>query len=61
MAEYRELYSYLFNGITDIIEEMRNDITLNKRYLEKLKHLQAEAEEMYINQDDIESSYTGIH
>ncbi len=35
MSEYKDLYFKVFNGITDIIEE--------------LKEIQSQAEEMYIN------------
>ncbi|MBO5265868.1 MAG: hypothetical protein IJX15_00395 [Ruminiclostridium sp.] len=54
MIDYKSLYFFLFNGITDIIGEMekaenRND---NIRFIQYLKILQAGSEELYLKQGD---------
>lgn len=54
MQDYKSLYFFLFNGITDIIGEMekaenRND---NIRFIQYLKILQAGSEELYLKQGD---------
>ena len=54
MIDYRALYSFLFNGITDVIEKVeKSDVsTTNADCVLLLKELQADAEEMYLSQED---------
>ena len=54
MIDYKPLYSFLFNGITDIIEEMEkgNNDRVVEKYIRCLKELQIGAEELYLSQED---------
>ncbi len=54
MIDYSKPYSFLFNGITDIIEKVeKSDVsTTNADCVLLLKELQADAEELYLNQED---------
>ncbi len=54
MIDYKALYSFLFNGITDVIEKVeKSDVsTTNADCVLLLKELQADAEEMYLSQED---------
>ena len=48
IAYYKVLYSFLFNGITDVIEMLERG-TPKQVVIERLKLLQIEAEEKYIS------------
>ena len=48
LAYYKELYFFLFNGITEIIVTLKNGATC-ETVLERLKLLQIESEEKYIS------------
>ena len=53
MEIYKKLYLKLFNGITNIIEELEIEKdNSNSDFIEKLKGLQISAEEMYINYEE---------
>lgn len=54
MIDYKSLYFFLFNGITDIIGEMENAENKNDniRFIQYLKILQAGSEELYLKQGD---------
>lgn len=54
MVDYKKLYSFLFNGITDVIGIMENAPEVNAQALEHLKFLQSEAEEKYLQMGDSE-------
>ena len=54
MVDYKQLYSFLFNGITDVIGIMENVPDVNAQALEQLKFLQSEAEEKYLQMGDSE-------
>lgn len=51
MTDYKPLYYFLFNGITDIINEMDADPNSNPKIIQYLKILQMGAEELYIEQE----------
>ncbi len=48
IAYYKVLYSFLFNGITDVIEILERGAP-KQVVIERLKLLQIEAEEKYIS------------
>jgi len=48
ISYYKVLYSFLFNGITDVIEMLERG-TPKQVVIERLKLLQIEAEEKYIS------------
>lgn len=53
IKNFQKSYTYLFNAITDIIEEMEieeNASEVLKKYIGKLKNSQINAEEIYISQ-----------
>ncbi len=56
MIDYKPLYGYLFNGITDIINEMEkaDNKQDNAKFIQHLKILQLGAEELYLRQEDDE-------
>lgn len=54
MEDYKSLYYFMFNGVSDIInlmEEAPNSHE-NVRFIQYLKLLQAGAEELYLRQGD---------
>lgn len=53
-ANYKTLYLYLFNGITDIINMMETEPFAKcvSDYIFRLKLLQINSEEMYIQQGE---------
>ncbi|MBQ2823714.1 MAG: hypothetical protein IJF18_03960 [Oscillospiraceae bacterium] len=53
MLDYKELYYFLFNGITDIINALQKDDNNMQNMLTiiKLKKLQRDAEELFIQED----------
>lgn len=53
MIDYKPLYYFLYNGITDIINEMEKNGD-NSMYSQHLKFLQISAEELYLRQEDDE-------
>lgn len=56
MIDYKPLYTFLFNGITDIIEVMEkaDNSEENAKFIQYLKILQIGAEELYLRQEDEE-------
>lgn len=56
MIDYKPLYYFLFNGITDIINEMDEapEKAGTAMYSQHLKLLQLAAEELYLRQEDEE-------
>lgn len=58
MEDYKHLYYYMFNGVSDIInlmEEAPNKKD-NVKFIQYLKLLQAGAEELYLRQGDNDDS-----
>lgn len=53
MSGYKEMYYFLFNGITRIIDELQEKENNMKDMpcIIKLKKLQIDAEEMFISED----------
>ncbi|MBQ7834914.1 MAG: hypothetical protein IJ385_03955 [Ruminiclostridium sp.] len=51
MIDYKPLYYFLYNGITDIINEMEENGE-ESMYTQHLKFLQISAEELYLQQED---------
>lgn len=58
MQDYKALYFFLFNGITDIIAEMEKseDFKDKAKFIRYLKILQAGSEELYLKQGDSENN-----
>lgn len=54
MVDYKELYFYVFNGISDIIEIMEKEPDAKLKALQNLKLLQVCAEEKYLRMGDSE-------
>ncbi len=61
MAIYKKLYYHTFNAITDVITLMEKEQPYEKetekmleKYIQKLKDIQTDAEEIYISSDDNE-------
>ncbi len=60
MKLYKKLYYHTFNKITDLIYKMENDQSgleheaqeVIEKYIDYLKDLQCETEEMYISSDE---------
>lgn len=52
MVDFKELYYFLFNGISDIIEIMEKEPDARLKALQHLKFLQAGAEEKYLRMED---------
>lgn len=52
MVDYKELYHFLFNGVTDIIEIMEKEPDARLKALQHLKFLQAGAEEKFLQMGD---------
>lgn len=56
MEDYKALYFFLFNGISDIIKEIEKseDFKDKAKFICYLKILQAGSEELYLKQGDEE-------
>lgn len=50
VENYEQLYYFLFNGITDVVQEMENHCPdeLTEQYILMLRLLQANAEERFM-------------
>ena len=49
MEDYKRMYLHLFNGITEIIDKNQKEFNVFE-IIEKLRKLQVETEEMYIEE-----------
>lgn len=49
MEDYKRMYLHLFNGITEIIDKNQKEFNVFE-IIEKLRKLQLETEEMYIEE-----------
>ncbi len=55
MPNYKKMYFHMFNSITDVIDGLDKDALDNNeivRVIEKLKQIQLDGEEMYIDTYD---------
>ncbi len=54
MDEYKAPYYFIFNGITDIINDMKKMPEPDIKHIQYLELLQMGAEEIFISQEDNE-------
>jgi len=52
IPDYKKMYFHIFNKITDVIEELENNLCGIESVVEQLKQLQLEGEDMYIDTYD---------